>query len=190
MDISLSQEEQAIQGKAVDQHAQKYARQTSKDAKVTFEGSADEQPSRGGNINNSQYTQQSGETIGQIDPFAQAYLQPALRAHARARPEQPFPPAQLGREEIFLGKNTIGSLGVIGEEAVYDTSATVRLRCLNQQDRRAIDEWWKYQVQIAGKQQTVRVLIGEESGTLQATSHADLPERQQPKTTVEDASFV
>ena len=44
-----------------------------------------------------------GAVIGKVDPFEHAYVQPALRATSRARPEQPFPPAQLGREEKFLG---------------------------------------------------------------------------------------
>ena len=145
--------------------------------------------SSGGDVPTPLSSHQSGSTIGQIDPFEQAYLQPALRSHARARPEQPFPPAQLGREEVFLGKNSIGeSLGVIGEEAVCDTSATVRLRCLNQQDRKAIDEWWKYQIRSAGKQNKLRVLIGEESGTLQATTYSSPLRRQ--KANVEGGSIV
>ena len=187
MDISLSQEEGAIKGKAkeaVDNHAQKSSHSSSR---VHFEessGGAGQGPTT--SLSSSQ---QSGTTIGQIDPFEQAYLQPALRSHARARPEQPFSPAQLGREEVFLGKNSIGeSLGVIGEEAVCDTSATVRLRCLNQQDRKAIDEWWKYQIRSAGKQNKLRVLIGEESGTLQATAYSSPLRRQ--KANVEGGSLV
>ena len=187
MDISLSQEEGAIKGKAkeaVDNHAQKSSHSSSR---VHFEessGGAGQGPAT--SLSSSQ---QSGTTIGQIDPFEQAYLQPALRSHARARPEQPFSPAQLGREEVFLGKNSIGeSLGVIGEEAVCDTSATVRLRCLNQQDRKAIDEWWKYQIRSAGKQNKLRVLIGEESGTLQATTYSSPLRRQ--KANVEGGSLV
>lgn len=106
--------------------------------------------------------------IGQVDPFEHAYIQPALRAHPRARPEQPFPPAQLGQEEFFLGKNAVGnSLGVIGEEAVFDASARVRLKCLNQQDRNEIDEWWRYKLEAAGKQDLLKIVIGEESGTLE-----------------------
>ena len=163
MDISLSQEEEAIRGRAkeaVDSHAQKFTHSSSK---VQFDESAG-----GGGIGDGSRpedgagndqgpasplsSQQSGSAIGTIDPFEQAYLQPALRSHARARPEQPFPPAQLGREEVFLGKNAIGEpLGVIGEEAICDVSATVR--CLNQQDRKAIDEWWRYQMRSAGKQE-------------------------------------
>ena len=198
MDISLSQEEEAIRGRAkeaVDNHAQKINQSSSK---VQFDestggGSDGSRPEDA--ADNSQgpkaslSSQRSGSTIGQIDPFEQAYLQPALRSHARARPEQPFPPAQLGREEVFLGKNAIGeSLGVIGEEAICDVSATVRLRCLNQQDRKAIDEWWRYQMRSAGKQNKLRVLIGEESGTLQATSYSGPLRRQKPM--VDDASFV
>jgi hypothetical protein len=186
MDISLSQEEEAIKGKAkeaVDNHAQKSSHSSSR---VHFEESSGGDGQ--GPATSLSSSQQSGTTIGRIDPFEQAYLQPALRSHARARPEQPFSPAQLGREEVFLGKNSIGeSLGVIGEEAVCDTSATVRLRCLNQQDRKAIDEWWKYQIRSAGKQNKLRVLIGEESGTLQATTSRPL-RRQKAK--VEGGSLV
>ena len=187
MDISLSQEEEAIKGKAkeaVDNHARKSSHSSSR---VHFEESSGGDGQ--GPATSLSSSQQSGTTIGQIDPFEQAYLQPALRSHARARPEQPFSPAQLGREEVFLGKNSIGeSLGVIGEEAVCDTSATVRLRCLNQQDRKAIDEWWKYQIRSAGKQNKLRVLIGEESGTLQATTYSSPLRRQ--KANVEGGSIV
>jgi hypothetical protein len=50
---------------------------------------------------------------------------------------------------------------------VFDASARVRLKCLNQQDRNEIDEWWRYKLEAAGKQDLLKIVIGEESGTLE-----------------------
>jgi len=109
-----------------------------------------------------------GSVIGRHDPFEQAYVQPALRANPRARPEQPFPPKQLGREEIFLGqfqmKGNSGSL--VSDEDVLDSKATVRLKNLNREDRNLINRWWNDQMERSGEQNIISILIGEESGTL------------------------
>lgn len=89
-----------------------------------------------------------GNMIGDNDPFELAYVQPVIRASPHARPEQPFSPAQLGREEVLLG-NTLGStVGVIGEDEVYDDTATVRVQHHNQHDRRMLNKWWKGQVSL------------------------------------------
>jgi len=47
-----------------------------------------------------------------------------------------------------------------------DSTATVRLKSLNQRDRRALNFWWNQQVLAAGKQRFLRVFVGEESGSL------------------------
>lgn len=120
--------------------------------------------------NPSEDDQSLGNRIGENDPFELAYVQPVIRASPHARPEQPFPPAQLGREEVLLGNsagNAIGSTaGVIGEDDVYDDSATVRVQHHNQHDRRLLNTWWKDQMKRNKKQRLFHVLIGEECGTL------------------------
>lgn len=111
-------------------------------------------------------------TIGSFDPFEFAYVQPALRASSRARPEQPFPPSQLGREEIFTGHrfarggSTSSSTSKIQDDDEMAQSGSVRLKSLNLQDRSLIDRWWSDQLQRAGDQKVYSILIGEESGTL------------------------
>jgi len=108
-----------------------------------------------------------GRLIGRYDPFRKAYLQPALRAVSRARPEQPFPAAQLGRdEEAEQSPEGRRSDDSAEEEDWHDSGATVRLKSMNQQDRRLVNRWWEDQLQRAGEQRFFRVLIGEECGTL------------------------
>lgn len=112
-----------------------------------------------------------GNLIGENDPFELAYVQPVIRASPHARPEQPFPPAQLGREEVLFGTTgaAIGStIGTIGEDTeVYDDSATVRVQHHNQHDRRLLNKWWKDQIKRHKKNDRLfHLLIGEESGTL------------------------
>ena len=104
----------------------------------------------------------SGSSIGQHDPFQKAYLQPALRANPKARPEQPFPPAQLGSLAVDRTNGTNGS----EDGSIQDGAATVRLKSMNQNERRLIDRWWLEQLQKAGDQRSLGVLIGEECGTL------------------------
>jgi hypothetical protein len=107
-----------------------------------------------------------GNLIGDSDPFEFAYVQPVIRATSHARPEQPFPPEQLGRQEVLFGSSAGSTVGLIGEEAVYDESATVRVKYHNQQDRKLLNRWWKDQVRRHGHQRLFHILIGEESGTL------------------------
>jgi hypothetical protein len=111
-----------------------------------------------------------GATIGGYDPFDQAYLQPALRANPRARPEQPFPPAQLDREEALFRHPSIAS----GGSDLLDSGATVRLKSLNQQDRRLVNRWWNDQLQRAGPQNIISILVGEECGNLTIGNRANL----------------
>ena len=104
-----------------------------------------------------------GTLIGQHDPFKQAYIQPALRANPRARPEQPFPPNQLGREDVLMG-NSSGTTTM--EDECSGSGGTVRLKSMNQQDRRLVNRWWNDQLQRCGDQPILPILIGEECGTL------------------------
>ena len=69
------------------------------------------------------------------------------------------------------------SLGGVGSENDYcHAGATVRLKSLNQQDRRLVNRWWNDQLQSCGEQHTLRILIGEESGTLMLGRTANLVE--------------
>ena len=115
-----------------------------------------------------------GNQIAGYDPFENAYLQPALRANPRAKPEQPFPPAQLGREEALFGHVPPSTSN--GDSDLLDSGATVRLKSLNQQDRRLVNRWWKDQLQRAGPQNTLNILIGAECGTLTIGRRANLVE--------------
>ena len=120
-----------------------------------------------------------GAVIGKYDPFRKAYQQPSLRANPRARPEQPFPAAQLGREEDFMSpnahRNSNSSLDTTVEEW-QDSGATVRLKSLNQQDRRMINRWWEDQLQRAGDPNWLNVLAGEECGNLMlSASDGEVP---------------
>ena len=125
-----------------------------------------------------------GTRIGPYDPFENAYVQPALRANPRARPEQPFPPAQLGREDFSYSINqTVASVSAgrgsanIGdshyaqpqESIKLDSGARVRLKGLHQLDRRNLNNWWNDQLQKCGDQNIFRILMGEECGTLKIT---------------------
>jgi hypothetical protein len=115
-----------------------------------------------------------GTIIDGHDPYQKAYLQPALRANPRAKPEQPFPPAQLGREEVFFGTNRSSSSTI--DSDLLDSGATVRLKSLNQQDRRLVNRWWNDQLQRAGPQNIFAILVGAECGTLTIGRRANLTE--------------
>jgi hypothetical protein len=119
-----------------------------------------------------------GNLIGGHDPFEQAYLQPALRANPRAKPEQPFPPAQLGREDALFGQHTTGSniLSESTDKITLDSSATVRLKSMSQQDRKLTNRWWEDQMQRCGDQNVFSILMGEECGTLTIGRRASLAE--------------
>lgn len=105
-----------------------------------------------------------GNFIGEYDPFHLAYIQPSLRANPRARPEQPFPVAQLGPEDFLTGNGS--SESSTSDGGWYDSRATVRLKSMNQNDRRLINRWWEDQIQRAGRQNILEILIGEECGSL------------------------
>ncbi|KAG7344178.1 protein of unknown function DUF221-domain containing protein [Nitzschia inconspicua] len=122
--------------------------------------------------------QDLGSLIGGHDPFEQAYLQPALRANPRAKPEQPFPPAQLGREDALFGQpNTpINIISDPSDDPILDSSATVRLKSMSQQDRKLTNRWWEDQMQRCGEQNFFSVLMGEECGTLTIGRRATLAE--------------
>jgi len=129
-------------------------------------------------------TSSLGKHIGKHDPFEMAYIQPVLRADPTARPEQPFPPAQLGREDKFLKQNKTkkdcscnGSTQSSEGGSAPDTTATVRLKSLNREDRKVTDQWWNEQLQRSEKQHWLRVLIGEEGGTLLIGGKTRLMER-------------
>jgi hypothetical protein len=109
-----------------------------------------------------------GRFIGQHDPYRKAYQQPALRANPRARPEQPFPPAQLGRNDTFFRSDSDSS-----QSGYQSSHATVRLKNMDQNDRRMMNRWWADQFQRAGPQNTFMVLIGEECGTLSLSDSYD-----------------
>jgi hypothetical protein len=109
-----------------------------------------------------------GRFIGQHDPYRKAYQQPALRANPRARPEQPFPPAQLGQNDTFFRSDSDGI-----EPGYQNSHATVRLKNMDQNDRRMMNRWWADQFQRAGPQNTFMVLIGEECGTLNLSDEFD-----------------
>jgi len=164
MDIALSQEEEAI--RAAEKQAKGSGDTGSRS--VSVQDDFEQDP----------YDAHLGTRIGHLDPFKYAYLQPALRANPRARPEQPFPPAQLGREEVLVGQApSRSSLGGVGSENDYcHAGATVRLKSLNQQDRRLVNRWWNDQLQSCGEQHLLRILIGEESGTLMLGRTANLVE--------------
>jgi len=103
--------------------------------------------------------------LSDFDPYEHAYCQPALRANPVARPEQPFPPAQLGNEDVFA-KDTVNTNMNVEEPFTGDEKASVRLKSLNQRDRTILNHWWSQQIQAAGKQDFLSILVGEQSGTL------------------------
>ena len=166
MDISLSQEEEAL----------RVARERSRRAPDEPHSASDKHTQTTTSLPESNTTtdveqdameQNLGALIGRYDPFKRAYLQPALRANPRARPEQPFPPNQLGQEQAHE---------TVDEELVGSANATVRLKSLNQQDRRHINRWWNDQLQRCGDQNIAGILIGEECGTLAIGKRANLVE--------------
>jgi hypothetical protein len=115
------------------------------------------------------YDHNLGIFIGRYDPFKRAYVQPALRANPRARPEQPFPPSQLGRLEVLHKPSE-------DDQLLYDSGATVRLKGMDQQNRRLVNRWWDDQLQRCGDQNILRVLIGEECGSLTIGRRTNLVE--------------
>eukprot|EP00980_Cylindrotheca_fusiformis_P015080 scaffold4157_cov136-Cylindrotheca_fusiformis.AAC.30 len=149
MDISIGQENEA-------------KRKAQEEANLHMSQSQDTH----GSIPNVLSEDQEMETnIGGHNPFDLAYVQPVLRANPRARPEQPFPPAQLGSEQTLFGQQMTP---ISEDNSLIDCTATVRLKSLNQQDRRSINKWWNDQLKNAGPQNIGAILIGAECGTLTA----------------------
>lgn len=169
MDISLSQEEEARK-RAQEERPEPYLRPPVPTARS--HETSDRHSHATSSIPDLDVVDDSqlGTSIGGYDPFEQAFLQPALRANPRARPEQPFPPAQLGREDALFGQS--GS----SDGQYLESGATVRLKNMNQQDRRLVNRWWKDQLQRAGDQNIISILMGEECGTLTLGKRAALNE--------------
>mmetsp|Transcript_15271 Transcript_15271/g.22739 ORF Transcript_15271/g.22739 Transcript_15271/m.22739 type:complete len:1183 (-) Transcript_15271:1847-5395(-) len=161
MDISLAQEEERAR-----KRQEKHLR--SQEAQPTHSFQSDDRTGdrniTAQSSNEDSHEHHLGTVIGHVDPFEHAYLQPALRADPRARPEQPFPPAQLGREEVLIQQSTYNNLRC--DNNLFNSSASVRLKSMNLQDRTLIDRWWKDQLQRCGEQDILPILIGEESGKL------------------------
>jgi hypothetical protein len=170
MDISLQQEEEAA--------TRNGRRPPSEDANRDPASAA---PTGGENVD-------AGTFVGRYDPFRKAYLQPALRANPRARPEQPFPAAQLGRPETFFA--TDGTTESTDSD-LQDSNATVRLKSMNQHDRRLVNRWWNDQLQRCGKPNLFAILIGEECGTLTISGRSNGDEELQEHQTMSSVhSFV
>jgi hypothetical protein len=175
MDISLQQEEAAMR------QAESVRRPQHQDGDASRHA-ASAAPTEGDHVG-------TGEYIGKYDPFRKAYLQPALRANPRARPEQPFPVAQLGRPEAFFG--TAEGTSDSTDSDLQDSNATVRLKSMNQHDRRLVDRWWNDQLQRCGDPNLFSILIGEECGTLTLSStHNCAEELQEQPTMASTHSFV
>mmetsp|Transcript_41852 Transcript_41852/g.64466 ORF Transcript_41852/g.64466 Transcript_41852/m.64466 type:complete len:184 (-) Transcript_41852:104-655(-) len=171
MDIALAQEEEARR-KAEEAQSQLRPPMVSARSHET----ADHQTQTTSSLPDTgiiDHNSELGTSIGGYDPFEHAFIQPALRANPRARPEQPFPPAQLGREEALFGRMPTSSSG---DSDMLDSGATVRLKSLNQQDRRLVNRWWNDQLQRAGPQNIIAILTGEECGTLTIGQRANLTE--------------
>ena len=184
MDISLSQEERAK--KRAQEEAEKLS-ETVRPPSTLPRGRSFENDNRTHTTSSipdsgaADYDSALGTTVGGYDPFDQAYLQPALRANPRARPEQPFPPAQLGREDVLFGpastrsnkNNNSGLPGV--DDSMLDSGATVRLKSMSQQDRKLTNRWWEDQIQRCGDQNVFAILMGD-CGTLTIGRRATLAE--------------
>jgi hypothetical protein len=159
MDISIGQEQEARRKaqEAADLNHQErpaVARSRSYESSSAY--------TLGETVGSSEQHDRETEThIGGYDPYELAYMQPVLRANPRAKPEQPFPPAQLGSEQaLFLDHS------VAGHSNLMDCTANVRLKSLNQQDRRQINRWWNDQLKRAGPQNMIPIFTGTECGTL------------------------
>jgi hypothetical protein len=184
MDISLSQEEKAR--RRAQEEAEKYSEAVRSPSNLQDVRSyeADNRTHTTSSIPDSggaEYDSELGTTVGGYDPFEQAYLQPALRANPRARPEQPFPPAQLGREDVLFGNsssksNNNNNSGLPDvDDAMLDSGATVRLKSMSQQDRKLTNRWWEDQIQRCGDQNVFAILMGD-CGTLTLGRRATLSE--------------
>jgi len=177
MDISISQEEEAR--KRANQEAGKTHNDVPSRSNIQSVRSYDTGPSSivdGGGVAVQDNSDQGNLIGGQFDPFEQAYLQPALRANPRARPEQPFPPAQLGQEDVLFGQQSSMPGSSINVPPILNSGATVRLKSMSQQDRKLTNLWWADQCQRCGEQNTFNILIGNECGTLTTGGRTSLVE--------------
>eukprot|EP00535_Pseudo-nitzschia_heimii_P006651 CAMPEP_0197178896 /NCGR_PEP_ID=MMETSP1423-20130617/4019_1 /TAXON_ID=476441 /ORGANISM="Pseudo-nitzschia heimii, Strain UNC1101" /LENGTH=1127 /DNA_ID=CAMNT_0042628715 /DNA_START=243 /DNA_END=3623 /DNA_ORIENTATION=- len=174
MDISLSQEEKVK--RMAQEEAEKYSETVLSPSNLNHARSfeADNRTHTTSSIADTgatEYDSDLGTLVGGYDPFEQAYLQPALRANPRARPEQPFPPAQLGRKDVLFGptSNKINNNNQSGlpdvDDTMLDSGATVRLKSMSQQDRKLTNRWWEDQIQRCGDQNILAILMGD-CGTL------------------------
>jgi len=184
MDISLSQEEKAK--RKAQEETENYSETFRPPSNLPHGRSyeADNRTHTTSSIPDSgatEYDYELGTLVGGYDPFEQAYLQPALRANPRARPEQPFPPAQLGREDVLFGRtsskiNNNNNSGLPDvDDAMLDSGATVRLKSMSQQDRKLTNRWWEDQIQRCGDQNVFSILMGD-CGTLTIGRRATLAE--------------
>ena len=134
------------------------------DITVAQEKQAKMQRKKAQGINSSDGDDDDDEyLLSNHDRYQDAYCQPALRASPIAKPEQPFPPGQLGKEDGLSGD---GLNAERFEVNPLDDKATVRLKSLNQRDRAILNHWWSTQILGAGPQDVFSVLVGEASGTL------------------------
>jgi hypothetical protein len=179
MDLSLSQEEEALRKARERQQAQQHGEQLQQQPQQNVNDESDRRthttttsiPESEG-VDYYDQDHHLGTLIGSHDPFKRAYIQPALRANPRARPEQPFPPNQLGREEVLMGHTNASVL----DDEWSGSGATVRLKGMNQHDRRLVNRWWNDQLQRCGEQQLLPILIGEECGKLTIGRRTNLME--------------
>lgn len=187
MDISLRQEEKARRKAQEEAEAEKVSESMDLKPPRNFQRrpsyEADNRTHTTSSIpdtDTSDYDSDLGTMIGGYDPFEKAFFQPALRANPRARPEHPFPPAQLGREDVLFGckssKNNNNSGLPDVDDSMLDSGATVRLKSMSQQDRKLTNRWWNDQMQKCGSQNFFPILMGEECGTLTLGRRATLTE--------------
>lgn len=174
MDISITQEEEALK-KAREKRRQGEEEKRSNESLLAEQNDKKLCTTTSlADLDKDNYDQNLGKFIGHHDPFKRAYTQPSLRANPRARPEQPFPPSQLGREEVL---RSAASLSV--DDELIGSGATVRLKSMNQQDRRLVNRWWNDQFQRCGDQPLLSILIGEECGKLTLEGRENLEEAPQ-----------
>lgn len=170
MDLSLSQEEEAMRKareRMQQQHQKEHQSQQPHDESDRRTQTTTTSIPESAEDNYYDQDHHLGTLIGPHDPFKRAYIQPALRANPRARPEQPFPPNQLGREEVLMGHAAAANNNAsVLDDEWSGSGATVRLKGMNQQDRRLVNRWWNDQLQRCGEQPLLPILIGEECGKL------------------------
>lgn len=171
MDISVSQEKEAQRRQQIQNANENNLQRIDEEQVQKEDNQSFPVPERTNTMDSSH--ESMGKVIGRFDPYEQAYLQPVLRANPRGRPEQPFPPSQLGREDVLFGTKTFSSLG-LADEVTTDDGATVRLKSLNQHDRTLIDRWWNDQLQACGEFNFFSVLVGESCGTLRLGNRVNL----------------